>query len=106
MYGIHIQSYFVLQNCSCWQLSAILIYAAISAFFLSFSKKTNDFDTIQQGSKLKLRGIKNLLEKRTIEIPVEVEGNTIITILDISDRQYNYLIAGGALNFVKEELQG
>jgi aconitate hydratase len=66
----------------------------------------NDFDTIQQGSKLKLRGIKKLLEKRTIEIPVEVEGKTIITILDISDRQYNYLIAGGALNFVKEELQG
>jgi len=67
-------------------------------------KNPNDFDAIQQGSKLKLRGIKKLLEKRTIEIPVEVEGKTIITILDISDRQYNYLIAGGALNFVKEEL--
>jgi aconitate hydratase len=66
-------------------------------------KNPNDFDAIQQGSKLKLRGIKKFLEKRTIKIPVEVEGKTIITILDISDRQYNYVIAGGALNLVKEE---
>ncbi len=93
-------------GCRCWQVicnfDLLFNFGILSHIF----KKSNDFDAIQQGSKLKLRGIKKLLEKRTIEIPVEVEGNTIITILDISDRQYNYLITGGALNFVKEELQG
>ena len=96
----HLESNLACRNYRCWQV--ISNFGILPLIF----KKPNDFDTIQQGSKLKLRGIKKLLEKRTIEIPVEVEGKTILTILDISDRQFNYLIASGALNFVKEELQG
>ena len=37
-------------------------------------------------------------------IPVRVDGKSIITFLDVSDRQRRYLLAGGALNFVKNEL--
>jgi aconitate hydratase len=35
------------------------------------------------------------------EIPVEVEGNQIMTMLEISDLQRKYLLAGGAMNFAK-----
>jgi len=39
------------------------------------------------------------------EIPVEVDGQRIVTLLDVSDRQRQHLLAGGTLNFVKNELQ-
>jgi hypothetical protein len=34
-----------------------------------------------------------------------VGGQTIITLLDVSERQRRCLLAGGALNYVKEELK-
>jgi aconitate hydratase len=35
---------------------------------------------------------------------VEVNGHRVITILDVSERQRKHLLAGGTLNYVKQEL--
>ena len=40
----------------------------------------------------------------TGRFPVEVDGQTIMTVLDVSDRQRKHLLAGGTLNYVKQEL--
>ena len=64
-----------------------------------------DYDRIDNGSKLIFPDIKKHLEKDNTEIPVQVDGNTIMALLDVSDRQRELLIAGGALNLVKKELK-
>ena len=50
------------------------------------------------------RDIRNRIQRGDTEIPVEVKGQTIITLLDVSQRQRQALLAGGTLNVVKEEL--
>ncbi len=50
------------------------------------------------------RDIRNRIQRGDKEIPVEVNGQTIITLLDVSQRQRQALLAGGTLNVVKEEL--
>jgi aconitate hydratase len=50
------------------------------------------------------RDIRNRIQQGDTEIPVEVNGQTIITLLDVSQRQRQALLAGGTLNVVKEEL--
>ena len=49
--------------------------------------------------------VRKRIERGDREIPVEVDGRTIMTMLDVSDRQRKHLLAGGTLNFVKEELE-
>jgi aconitate hydratase len=63
-----------------------------------------DYDLLNQGSRIVLSGVKGLVERGDREIPVEVDGRTIITLLDVSERQRKHLVAGGTLNFVKNEL--
>ncbi len=48
--------------------------------------------------------VRKRIEKGDVEIPVKVDGHDVMTILDVSQRQRQYLVAGGALNLVKEEL--
>jgi aconitate hydratase len=48
--------------------------------------------------------IRRRIERGDREIPVDVDGQTIITVLDVSERQRKHLLAGGTLNFVKQEL--
>lgn len=60
-----------------------------------------DYDSIMQGDHLVFRGIKQLIEAGAIEIPVEVNGRSCMTLLDVSARQRRELIAGGTLNYVK-----
>ncbi|MBI5233805.1 MAG: hypothetical protein HY880_05575, partial [Deltaproteobacteria bacterium] len=50
------------------------------------------------------RGTRKLIENGGREIPVEVDGHLVTTILDVSGRQRAHLLAGGTLNFVKKEL--
>jgi len=35
---------------------------------------------------------------------VDVDGKTIMTVLDVSDRQRQQLLAGGTLNYVKKRI--
>ncbi len=67
-------------------------------------KDPADYDRITNGSTVVFPGIRPRIERGDMELPVEVDGLVIRAILDVSDRQRKHLLAGGTLNFVKEEL--
>ena len=69
-------------------------------------KNPADYDSIGKGSNVLFRDIRERVLKGDTEIPVEVDGRVIMTNLDVSERQRKHLLAGGALNFVKKELEG
>ena len=68
-------------------------------------KDPADYDRIEAGAKLRFPEVRRRIEQGDREIPVLIDGREIITILDVSDRQRKHLVAGGTLNFVKEQLQ-
>ena len=57
---------------------------------------------LNKGSKVVIADIRKRIERGDREIPVTVDGETIITLLDVSERQRKHLLAGGTLNYVKE----
>jgi aconitate hydratase len=63
-----------------------------------------DYDRIAKGAKVLFPDVRKRIEKGERELPVEVDGTTIMTVLEVSDRQRKHLLAGGTLNFVKKEL--
>jgi aconitate hydratase len=69
-------------------------------------KDPAEYDLLRKGSKLVFPNVRKLLETGRTEIPVEVDGKTIITVLDVSDRQRLHLLAGGTLNYVRGQVQG
>ena len=68
-------------------------------------KDAADFQKLNKGAKVVFKDIRDRIEKGDTEIPVEVNGQTIITLLDVSQRQRQGLLAGGTLNAVKQELE-
>jgi len=68
-------------------------------------KHPDDYDGVEQGMKITFPDIRAHLEKGDTEISVQVDGREIVTLLDVSDRQREHLIAGGTLNFVKRKLE-
>jgi len=69
-------------------------------------KDRSEYDKLNKGANLVFPDVRKRIERGDKEIPVEVDGRTIMTILDVSDRQRKHLLAGGTLNFVKRELEG
>ena len=67
-------------------------------------KDPKDYDHINKGTKVVFPDIRGRIERGDREIPAVVEGQTIITVPDVSERQRKHLLAGGALNFVKNDL--
>jgi aconitate hydratase len=67
-------------------------------------KDPKDYDRVAKGTKVVFPDVRKRIERGNAEIPVEVDGQTIITVLDVSERQRKHLLAGGTLNFVKQEL--
>jgi aconitate hydratase len=67
-------------------------------------KDPADYDLVGKGSKIVFPHIRERIERGDTEIPMDVDGKAILTILDVSERQRKHLVAGGALNFVKQEL--
>ena len=65
-------------------------------------KNPDDIDLFQQGDQVSFPGVRQLVESGAREIPVMVGGREIATVLEISDRQRQELLAGGTLNFVKQ----
>jgi aconitate hydratase len=63
-----------------------------------------DYDRMEKGARLFFPELRQRLIKGEREIPVLMNGITIRTDLDVSERQRRYLLAGGALNYVKEQL--
>jgi aconitate hydratase len=67
-------------------------------------KDRSDYDKMTKGTRIVLRDVRKRIERGDRDIPVEVDGRTIMTVLEVSDLQRKHLIAGGTLNFVKQEL--
>ena len=67
-------------------------------------KDPADYDRFNKGSRVVFPEVRRHVEKGDAEIPVEVDGRLVITLLNVSGRQRKHLLAGGTLNFVKEEL--
>ena len=68
-------------------------------------KDPADYDRFEKGAKVVFPDIRKHLERGDEEIPVRVDGKQILTLLEVSERKRKYLLAGGALNFVKQELK-
>ncbi len=65
-------------------------------------KNPADIDLFQQGDPVSFPGVRHLVESGAGEIPVVVGGHEITTLLEVSGRQRQELLAGGTLNFVKQ----
>jgi predicted aconitate hydratase len=68
-------------------------------------REPEDYARLSKGSKVVFPDVRRHVEEGDKEIPVEVDGHSLMTILDVSDRQRKHLLAGGTLNFVREELK-
>ena len=64
-----------------------------------------DYYRIELGSRVVLQDIRRRIKGGEREIPLDVDGGSIVASLDISDRQRENLLAGGALNRVKTKLK-
>jgi len=65
-------------------------------------KNQADLELFKQGDQVSFPGVRHLVESGAGEIPVLVNGREVPTLLDISDRQRQELLAGGTLNLVKQ----
>jgi aconitate hydratase len=65
-------------------------------------KNPADIDLFNQGDHVSFPDVRRLVESGANEIPVLVNGREVTTLLDISGRQRQELLAGGTLNFVKQ----
>lgn len=68
-------------------------------------KNPDDYNYISEGTPVRLERIKERIARGDTEIPVQVGDRQILTLLDVSPRQREYLLAGGALNFVRDKLE-
>lgn len=66
-------------------------------------KDPADFAMINQGDRLLFRNLRKLVEAGAKEIPVTLNGREIITLLEVSNRERQELLAGGTLNYVKKD---
>jgi len=64
-------------------------------------KDPADYDLLQQGDRLLIPHLRTMIVRGATVIPLEVNDRTILTLLDVSDRQRRELLAGGTLNYVK-----
>ncbi len=69
-------------------------------------KNPADCQAFGQGDRIVFKNIDALLKRGAEEIPVQIGAREIVTLLEVSDRQRQHLLAGGILNFVKQQLEG
>jgi aconitate hydratase len=65
-------------------------------------KNDADYDGIERGERVRIAGIRQLIEGGRSEVPVEVGGRRVATVLDVSERQRRILLAGGLLNLARK----
>jgi len=68
-------------------------------------KDPADYDRLTEGTRVMFSDVRERIERGDTEIPVEAGGLTIMTLLDVTERQRQHLLAGGTLNFVKSKLR-
>ena len=65
-------------------------------------KNPADYDLLEQGHKLRLSDIGNGMQTGTITLTDKTTGTTIALACDLTKRQADIVIAGGLLNYTKE----
>ncbi|WP_029912859.1 aconitate hydratase [Pelobacter seleniigenes] len=68
-------------------------------------KNPGDFERASQGARVELPDLRKIIERGGVEIPVLIDQQEIITRLEVSDRQRQHLLAGGVLNFVRNQIK-
>lgn len=66
-------------------------------------KDPADYDLIGQGDVLIFNGLRRQVAEGATEIPVRIGDREIKTILQVSERERQDLLAGGTLNHVKQK---
>lgn len=69
---------------------------------LTFSDPT-DYERIRAGSQLVFPDLRQRIAAGASEIPVRIDGQEIVTRLEVSARQRQELLAGGTLNLVRQQ---
>jgi aconitate hydratase len=64
-------------------------------------KDPADYDLFSQGDRVSFPDVRRLVEKGSTAIPLLLNGQEIVTFLDVSERQRKELLAGGTLNYVR-----
>ncbi len=63
-----------------------------------------EYGRLEPGSRVEFPDLRKAVEGGDEEIPVRVDGREIVTLLQVSERQRQALLAGGTLNLAKQEL--
>jgi aconitate hydratase len=64
-----------------------------------------DYDLLGKGSWVVFPRLRERIARGDVKIPLEVGGKRIVTLLNVSDLERRFLLAGGAMNYVKESLR-
>ena len=64
-------------------------------------KNPADYDVVAQGDRVVFAGLRSMVASGAREIPLQVDGREIVTLLEVSERDRKDILAGGTLNFVK-----
>jgi aconitate hydratase len=64
----------------------------------------DDYDCLTEGVVVVIADVRERVERGDREIPINIGGRTVVTLLDVTERQREHLLAGGTLNFVKNRL--
>ncbi|MBW1786404.1 MAG: aconitate hydratase [Deltaproteobacteria bacterium] len=68
-------------------------------------KDADDYERLKEGDRLEFPGMRTCIQSGDVEIPVICDNKRLITVLDVSDRQRKFLLAGSALNYVKGRME-
>jgi aconitate hydratase len=69
-------------------------------------REPGDYEAADKGAKVVFTDVRNKIEQGEREIPVVIGGRTLMTVLDVYDRQRRHLLAGSTLNFVRQQMGG
>lgn len=67
-------------------------------------KEADDYALFHESMEVVFPHIRKHISDGDEEIPLQIDGRTLYTRIDISHRQRKNILAGGALNYVREEL--
>jgi aconitate hydratase len=61
----------------------------------------DDYNRIEEGSRIKIINVKPNIEKCLSELPVQIGDSAVQLKVDITERERNIILAGGLLNYAK-----
>ena len=68
-------------------------------------KNPRDFELASQGARIEFPNLRQIIESGAVEIPVLIDQQEIVTLLEVSNRQRQHLLAGGVLNFARNQME-